>query len=196
MWVIELYTTVDSGIVTGMSKPNAKPLLGRTKWKDLDPPRIDIRKVDASLKLPEPGMLPASQSIEKAIEIVAKAIGVSKENPIKIISTPVEEVRAEYNKIFHLVEKRGEDRERYANYVLPALKKPFEVWKVAYDDGGYRHRYIGLFQGERDLAVTVKVDDDGSLLWNIMQDDHAGMNRMRIGELVYEKKQANMVKSE
>ena len=198
--VRELNSTADGAMVAGMkpdaAKPNAKPVPGQLKWKDLDPPRVDIRKVDPSLKLEDPGMLPPAGSVDEAVKVVAQAIGVSKESPIKQITTPIEEVRAEYDKILHLVEKRGDDRERYAKYILPTLRSPFEIWKVAYDDGGDRHRYIGLFQGERDLAIAVKVDPDGSLLWNIMQDDHAGMNRMRLGELVYEKKQASTVKSE
>lgn len=85
------------------------------------------------------------------------------------------------------VEKRSDQRERFAHFVLPTLLRPTEVWAVAYDDGSVRNRYVKLFAGSKyDLLVLVKVAPDGSVFWNMMQRDRKGMNALRVGDLLYE----------
>ena len=79
-------------------------------------------------------------------------------------------------------------RERYANYVLATLIAPFEIWLTAYEDGTYRKRYIGVFQADKDLLVVLRENRDGSLYWelyNLMQRDGRGLNRVREGALLY-----------
>ena len=78
-------------------------------------------------------------------------------------------------------------RERYANFIVPTLESPFEVWAVEYVGGQVRNRYIGLFQGERDFLVSVRVNLDGSVVWNVMQADDKQMNGRRVGTLIYDK---------
>ncbi len=86
----------------------------------------------------------------------------------------------------HVVEKRRDARERFANLVVPTLERPTEVWQVAYDDGSTRNRYIKLFSGVKyDLLVIVRVDPDGSVFWNMMQRDRKSMNLLRTGKLIY-----------
>jgi hypothetical protein len=169
-----------------MKTKTAKPLAHQPTWKDIG--LDDLRNVDDQEKQPEPELLAAADSLEKAAQILAQVLGIDDYNPERMITTPIEEVTATRYRLGHLVEKRGEDRERYAEYLLPTLENPFEIWNVAYDDGSTRNRYIGLFCGKRDLMVSVIVNPDGSLLWNMKQETHKGMNRMRAGTLLYAKK--------
>ena len=165
-----------------------KPITGQAKWSDPAYQRPDLRKVLDTFKLPAPILLPSADSIEAALQIMAHTLGVSEFQRFRMITTPVEQVTARYDLLKHLVEKRGEDRERYANYLLPSLQDPYEVWRVAYENGEYRNRYIGVFHGTRETLVSVQVNWGGSLLWNLMQETPAGMNRQRIGELIWAKK--------
>jgi len=93
-------------------------------------------------------------------------------------------IRAEY--IPHLVEKAEGARERYANFLIPALTNPYEIYLTRYEDG-FRERYIGLFTGKTNLLVVVRLNKDGSLVWNIMQADDRSMNKQRIGALLHGK---------
>ena len=61
-----------------------------------------------------------------------------------------------------------------ADYILPTLMEPNEVWLTAYAKGDkieYRKRYMKAFKGNKrnrgGLAVTA-VRPDGSLLWNFI----------------------------
>lgn len=89
----------------------------------------------------------------------------------------------------HMVEKRPDARERFANYVLPTLTQPFEVWLKQHEDGKLRENYIGLFRETKySLLVVVRINRDGSLVWNIMQREDKKMDKHREGMLVYKKK--------
>lgn len=101
------------------------------------------------------------------------------------MTTPLEVVNIKHENIFHLIEKRDNARERYAAYILPTLQNPFEIWGTAYSDGTTRNRYIGLFTGKTYIAVIVKVEPDGSVMWNIMNADRARMNKFREGDLLW-----------
>ena len=82
--------------------------------------------------------------------------------------------------------KQTDLRERYANYLIPALTDPYEIYLTQYQDG-LRERYIGLFTGKENLLVIVRLNKDGSLLWNIMQANDRSMNKQRVGALLYGK---------
>jgi hypothetical protein len=192
--ILWLKETTPTATVNDMKIPIAKPISDQQTWKELG--LTDLRKITESYKLPEPELLSPAASFEDAVRMIEKVLGIDGLNPTKSIITPIETVTAQREKLSHLVEKRGEDRERYANYLLPALKYPLEIWKVAYDDGSFRNRYIGVFSGKRDLMVSIIANPDGSLLWNMMQDDPAGMNRQRRGKLIYKKKIDRHGKSE
>lgn len=172
-----------------MSKTTGlKPVDGQLKWNSPEYWRPDLRHVADAFKLPAPEIFPSSDSIEAAIEVMGGVLGISALSPSRAIATPVEEVTAHYGLLKHLVEKRGEDRERYANYLLPSLQDPFEIWRVAYENGERRNRYVGIFHGTKDTLVSVQVSLEGSLLWNVMLTSSVKMNRQRIGELLYAKK--------
>ncbi len=51
-----------------------------------------------------------------------------------------------------------------------------------------RPRFIGLFKGPRQIMVVVRVNRDGTLLWNFMQSRDKDMNPHRIGTLIWPKK--------
>jgi hypothetical protein len=175
---------------------NKHPIPDQPKWNNKIYNRPDIRKIDDSLKLEKPIMIDSVESIPEAIAVLANVLNISEESPSSTITTPVENVTIKYKLLRHLVERRGQDRERYANYILPTLKEPFEIWRVEYEGQEYRNRYIGVFKGSHDLMVSILIQEDGSLLWNIIHEEHTGMNRQRLGELIYTKKQAGMVMSE
>ena len=117
--------------------------------------------------------------------LLAAELGVSAARPLRVVQTPVEEVAIRYEWLPHLVEKEGDARERYARYLLPTLIEPFEVWLTRYEDGRYRKRYIGVFQGAHDIMVIVRENADGSLMWNFMQARDQKMNQHRVGALLY-----------
>lgn len=85
-----------------------------------------------------------------------------------------------------MVEKRSDARERFANYILPTLEKPFEVWLKQHEDGKLRENYIGLFRDAKySLLVVVRINRDGSLMWNIMQRKDRDMDKLRDGICVW-----------
>ena len=80
----------------------------------------------------------------------------------------------------------GQARERYAQFVLPTLMTPDEVWATAYDDGTKRRRFIKLFTGGKyDIATLVMQNPNGSILWNVIIRERKGMNNLRVGALEY-----------
>ena len=84
------------------------------------------------------------------------------------------------------MEKGNDGRERFANFVLPTLRHPTEVWATQYDDATLRHRYIKLFAGSKyDLLVVVRVEPNGSIFWNMMQRERKKMNDLRVGERLF-----------
>lgn len=161
----------------------ARPKANQPTWKDLGRP--DLRDVPESSRLIQPALIEAAATREQAKDVLAEALGVSADNPLRVIQTPVESTLIGYAWLDHMVAKEADARERYANFIIPALIEPYEVWAVDYDDDGIRNRYIGLFKGNRDLMVVVRVNLDGSLMWNIMQSSDKKMNDHRIGKLIY-----------
>lgn len=148
-------------------------------WRDYGRP--DLRDVADIDRLPAPQMLAQAPSRAEAVDVLAAVLGLSRSTPVRLIKTPVEPVELRYEFLPHLIEKESNLRERYANFVLPTLTDPFEVWLTAYADT-YRSRYIGLFRGDSNLLVVVRHNLDGSLMWNIMQASDKSMNKQRQGE--------------
>lgn len=158
---------------------------GQKTWKDygLD----DLRKADPSLRLEAPQVYEQALTLELAILMLQGSIGIDKAVGNINITTPLETVVITNGNLLHLVEKRDNARERYANYILPTLQSPFEIWGTEYSDDKLRKRYIGLFTGDTDIAVVVKVESDGSVMWNMMNANRRRMNRFREGVLLWHK---------
>lgn len=160
------------------------PLLPQKSYKDFSRP--DLRDVPASLRLAAPQLLERAATRAQAVERMADAIGVSMAHPLRVVDTPIEQVAVRHEFLTHLIEKEADARERYANYILPTLQTPFEIWLSEYQDG-YRRRYIGLFDRAPNLLVVVRVNKDGSLMWNIMHAVDKKLNKQREGALLYGK---------
>lgn len=155
--------------------------IGGKTW--LEHGRPDVRDVPRAQRLTMPEKLPRANNQEIAMRQIAVALGVSAASPLRVVQTPVEKVVLDYGWLPHIVQKEEAARERYANFILPTLMTPFEVWLAEYEDG-LRKRYIGLFE-EADLMAVVRVNRDGSLLWNFMKAKIPYVNRQREGILLY-----------
>lgn len=168
--------------VAGLSPPAiAKAIADQPNWKSLGLP--DIRSFQSVGKAPE--LLEGAVSPELALNTIRAALGIESGGSIAV-QTPVEMVRLHDASLPHLVAKGNDGRERFANFVLPTLRSPTEVWATRYDDATLRHRYIKLFAGSKyDLLVVVRVEPDGSIFWNMMQRDRKKLNDQRVGERLF-----------
>ena len=161
-----------------------KAVDGQLNWKFLNRP--DLKSPDIA-RLPAPQLLPEASDRDAAAAMLREAL-IPDGGAMRVIETPIEQVVIRSEWLPHMVEKRADARERYANYVTATLEKPFEIWLTAYDDGSYRKRYIGVFTGAKDLLVVLRENRDGSLWWevyNMMQRDSKGLNKLREGTLLY-----------
>ena len=173
----------DAARKAGMTVPQiAKEVAEQGNWKTLGRP--DLRQMTPRTEAPE--MLPAASTWEAAISQLRGALGVPV-GASRSIHTPVGNVTILDELLPHVVEKRLDARERYANFVIPTLMSPDEVWDTAYDDGTQRRRFIKLFTGSKyDIMVVVKQEPNGYILWNLINRDRKGMNILRAGKLIYE----------
>jgi SPP1 gp7 family putative phage head morphogenesis protein len=165
-------------------RPCIKMVPGQKTWKDYGRP--DLRDLPAGLRLPAPAVIAAAVTREMAAETLAAELGLTAEAAYRVVRTPVETLTIWRDTLPHMVDN-AEHRERYARFVLPTLQDPYEVYLTAYDDGGLRPRYIGVFGGKNDLMCIVRRNRDGSLFYNLMQTEPKKMNGHRVGVLVYGK---------
>lgn len=173
----------DATPITARPADVVKALDGQPTWKDLGRP--DLRSPDVR-RLPDPGVLPTAEGADAAVGMMRSVL--VPDGVVNIVHTPIEDVAIRPELLPQTVEKRDDARERYANYALATLRDPFEVWLTAYSDGSYRKRYIGVFKAGSDLLVVLRENRDGSLIWdlyNMMQRDAKGLNRLREGRLLY-----------
>lgn len=166
---------------SGVNKVIAKAVAGQPTWKDLG--LKDLRELGPGESAP--ALIESATSAASAVDVLRKALGVEQGGE-RTFHTPVGEVTVQDSSLNHVVEKRQDARERFANLIEPTLLRPTEVWQVAYDDGSTRDRFIKVFHGSKsDLLVMVLVGPDGSVFWNMMQRDRKGMNALRLGKLIY-----------
>lgn len=166
----------------GLAAPKiAKAVESQPTWKTLGLP--DLRDMGPAMEAP--ALLPGATSPELALTTLRSALGIEAGGSI-LVQTPIERVRLLDASLPHVVEKGNDGRERFANFVLPTLREPTEVWSTRYDDATVRNRYIKLFAGSKyDLLVIVRVEPDGSIFWNMMQRERRKMNELRMGERLY-----------
>ena len=179
----------DAGVADMAARPIVGNCLGivagQRTWKDFG--RADLRDVPVALRHASPGMVERAATREYAVEVLAAELGLTAEQSRRVIKTPVETLVIWRDLLPHMVEKEADGRERYSRFILPTLLDPFEVYLTEYTDGRMRPRYIGIFQGDRDMMCIVRRNRDGSFLWNLMQADTKAMNRHRVGDLIYGK---------
>jgi SPP1 gp7 family putative phage head morphogenesis protein len=161
-----------------------KALPDQKSWQGYGRP--DLRDVGNDLRLPAPPTLKPGRDAAEALLILQSALGVSQAKPLRMINTPVDPVAIRAEFLPHLMAKREQSREIFANYVVPTLESPYEIWLTAYEDG-LRKRYIGLFQDQRDLLSVVRENQDGSLLWNVIRMKDRDLNRQRQGNLIWKR---------
>ena len=95
-----------------------------------------------------PKLLPEAESGDLAHAQIIKAV-LRKKNNYRLIRTPLKPVVVKKEGLKYISEKRTALRERYANFILPALMEPNEIWLARYDDGSFRRRFIKLFKGKK-----------------------------------------------
>jgi SPP1 gp7 family putative phage head morphogenesis protein len=162
-----------------------KALPGQPTWQDLGRP--DLRGIGQGMRSAAPDMLPEAKSLDAAVEQLSDALGMPRYQGWVDIPTKDDDLAVvQRDLLYRMVAKRADARERYANFILPTLQDPFEIWLTDYDDG-LRKAYIGVFEGKSDLLVVVKINRDGSIVWNIMQRDDRRMNSLRVGTMLYGK---------
>ena len=175
------------------SKQFLAPVPGGKNYRDFNLPDAD--KTPASLLPPVPPRLPHGKDRDAQLRAVKKAIDMPR-NGVRVVRTPgyLEDVAIRKEYLPHLVEKQH--REEWANYILPTLEDPLEVWlsPVKIKASGkivYRRRFITLFDDagktRGSLAVTQE-NKDSSLLWTFFpRDKMRRLDMQREGFLLYRK---------
>ena len=146
--------------------------------------RLDAREVPSTDRLIAPPLLRMGHDAHEAVHILVTALGLTTDQQHRVVESPIETIIVRQDNLLHLVIKRDNARERFANFIIPTLMEPYEIWATQYEDG-VRNRYIGLFTGKYDMAVVARVNLDGSLLWNIMNVEDKKLNKHREGELLW-----------
>lgn len=162
-----------------------RELDGQISWTDLQ--LQPLQKVSEDMKLPAPELLPKAVTRNAAADVVRTVLGLA-DQATRLVETPAGDVllRSEY--IDHVTEKDADARERFANFILPTLMDPYEVWLTMYDDGRPRRRYIGLYRSSKyDILVVAKVMTDGTVFWNLMHAQSRALDRQRKGKLLWGK---------
>jgi len=173
----------------GGKKTCLASVAGQKTWQDHDRP--DVASIPASQRLPTPALLNRAASRKEALHVISSVLGISEESPLRVVKTPVGDVAIRHEWISHLVGKDNDARERFANFILPTLESPFEVWLSEYQDG-FRHRYIGLFE-DAGLLVIARLNRDGSLLWNMIRAKTAYINGQRKGIMLFPNEKADQL---
>ena len=169
------------------------PVPGGKNYKDFNLPDAD--KTPTSLLPPAPPHLPPGKDQEAQLKIIKDAVGMEK-NGIRIVRTPgyLDDVTIRKRYLPHLVRKQH--REEWANYILPTIEDPLEVWlsPAKLKASGkivYRRHFIALFDdtGETRGAIAVAQENkDGSLLWTFFpQHNIRRLDKRREGFLLYSK---------
>ena len=169
------------------------PVPGGKNYTDFNLPDAD--KTPASLLPPVPPRLPAAKDRDAQLRAIKKAVGMPR-NGVRVVRPPgrLEDVVIRKERLPHLVGKQH--REEWANYILPTLEDPLEVWLSPVKNNAtgkivYRRRFITLFNDagktRGSLAVTQE-NKDGSLLWTFFpRDKMKQMDKQRQGFLLYRK---------
>ena len=169
------------------------PVPGGKNYRDFNLPDAD--KTPASLLPPAPPRLPHGKDQDAQLKIIEDAVGM-KENDIRVVRTPgrLDDVVIRKKQLPHLVGKQH--REQWANYILPTLEDPLEVWlsPVKLKASGkivYQRHFIALFDDagkNRGTLAVAQENKDGSLLWTFFpKNKMRQIDKQRQGFLLYSK---------
>ena len=175
------------------SKQFLAPVPGDKNYKDFNLPDAD--KTPASLILPAPPRLPHGKDRNAQLKIIEDAVGMPA-NGVRMVRTPsrLEDVAIRREWLPHLLEKQP--REQWADYILPTLEDPLEVWLSPVKNNAtgkivYRRHFITLFDdaGKNRAALAVAQENkDSSLLWTFFpRSDMKRLDKQRQGFLLYRK---------
>ena len=129
--------------------------------------------------------MPKAGSSDLAYAQIAKVV-LGEKNDFRNIRTPLEPVVVSKKGLKYISGKRLATRERYANFILPTLTAPNEIWLTRYDDGSFRHRFIKLFRGKKNMLIIARENINGSLFWNAIPVQENYVDNQRTGTLLYE----------
>ena len=159
-------------------------------WRDFSLPRIT--DTPAPLRLPTPALLPKADNATAALAQLEGALAVPNTG-VLLVRTPdgLDDVVVRREYLPHIVEKRAHARERYANWILPTLQSPLEVWLARHEDEVYRRRFIAAFGTHDNQSLVIAQENrDGSLLWTFFPTkDNKYLDRQRSGHLLYRRSQ-------
>ena len=135
---------------------------------------------------------PKASSVEQAEDWIRDAIGAvggrvltldenRSQLALATVPTPVGEVVLTRDFVYHVAYRRGEAREQFADYILPTLRNPAEVWLSAADDNG-RLRYMLAYIGDGAQCVAQE-HRDGTVGWTFYPARRVG--GQRAGYLLY-----------
>jgi len=145
-----------------------------------------VRQLPESVVLPAPRQLDRiPPTIEERTELLVEALGLA--GPVRWLDGPgeLEPVAINRQALRHIVEK-DPGRARFANYIVPTLQQPFEVWDTEFDGGIVRRHYLALFAdsgGRRPSLGAVRINRDGSLLYTFFPQKLRDVDRRRLGVL-------------
>jgi SPP1 gp7 family putative phage head morphogenesis protein len=154
---------------------------GQPTWRESGRP--SLRNVAKSDLNEAPPMMPSAKPRSAAAEMLAETLQVSVNQPLRVVSTPIELVQLDYQLLAATV-AAGAGAERYGLHMLSTLANPFEVYLTEYEDG-FRTRYIGVFQGAAKLMIVGRVNKDGTVFWEIVEGDALALDQQRVGQLLY-----------
>ena len=87
----------------------------------------------------------------------------------------------------YMAEKKA--REQFANFVLPTLKDPGEIWVTAVERQErilYRRRFLSTFiDDNKSMVAVVQESKDGGLAWTFHPGAEKEINRLRQGHLLH-----------
>ena len=169
------------------------PVPGGKNYRDFNLPDAD--KTPASLLLPAPPRLLRAKDQDAQLQVIKTAIDLP-DNGVRVVRTPgrLDDVVIRKKQLPHLLEKQH--REQWANYILPTLEDPLEVWlsPVKLKPSGkivYRRHFITLFDDAGKTRATLAAaqeNKDSSLLWTFFQGrNFKYLDRKRKGVLLYRK---------
>ena len=144
---------------------------------------------------PGPPRLPRAKDKDAQLKIIETAVGMETSG-VRVVRTPgrLEDVAIREEQLPHLVRKQH--REEWANYILPTLEDPLEVWLSPVKNNAtgkivYRRRFITLFDDADKTRATLAAtqeNKDSSLLWTFFpRDDLKRIDKQRQGFLLYRK---------
>ena len=143
-------------------------------------------------KAPAPPPLETPTKRRMIRRAIIRELGLG-ETSWRRVSTPVGDITIRRKAAGYIAGKKG--RGQYANRILPTLTDPDEVWRVAFDDGTLRTRYIKLYDDPGaggSLCIVSKLPDGQEVFINYIpmgdlpeDDAEACIDSQRTGELLF-----------